>query len=787
MFNIYNEKSQNADGEQLYMIERELAKVMLNSEQKVIIVEDFNAHHSWWNAKISNSIRTKALINWVNLHKYDLINTSDIDTYHSYLSQSSSILDLAFAFKNMHNHIKNWHINKNADTEFDHEVILFTIVIKKMKLIENSLNASYNLQKVNWKDFDKHLQKTKDKMIVKMQRITSLEAKVIYLTECIKNTVKLFVFKQRICAKSKFWWNNELIVMQKTLSSKKRIWKRCRNDDAWAETMQMQNSYHDAIKLIKNQFWINFLNNVEEKEVFQTYKFTKSRLIEKLFLIQNLQKELKIKFNEKCETFLKAMYSSSSKIQINKELISNESIQWSRVIEEKIKHAINFSALRKAFESDNMSFAIIQRAYKSISKIFNLVYSDLIENNYHSKIWREGTKIILKKSNKLNYSISKTYRIITLLNCLDKVAEKIIAVQLSYTAEINDKLLNFDQMKGRKQRSAIDAVLNLVHNVQMTKSRENTLICLLLDVKEAFDHITLKQLIKILIKLKILINLIKWVKCFLQNQVIDLAFDDERQKSKKIITEILQDSSISLILFLIYIQYLFSRIRAKIENLQSFSYIDDVALYVKEKNIDKNVKTLKNAAKIAFTLAKKNAVQFDDSKSELIHFESHKMTLNQMIILFNNMIIKSKTCVRWLKVWLNRKLNFKVHVQTKIATVTRTLHSLFKLMNSEWKLNVKSEKQLYLTCITSISDYDVEIWWNNQKSYLVKFRKLQNAALRKILNAFRTSSINAMQIEVEISSMKIRLDQKCKNYAIQIVELLKKHSIRKRTSITYSS
>jgi len=207
---------------------------------------------------------------------------------------------------------------------------------------------------------------------------------------------------------------------------------------------------------------------------------------------------------------------------------------------------------------------------------------------------------------------------------------------------------------------------------------------------------------------------------------------------------------------------------------------------VKGKNIDKNVKTLENAAKIAFTWAKKNAVQFDDSKSELIHFESHKTTLNQMIILLNNTIIKSKTCVQWLKVWLNRKLNFKVHVQIKIVTVIRTLHSLFKLMNSEWELNVKSEKQLYLTCVTSISDYDVEIWWNNQKSYLVKFRKLQNAALRKILNAFRTSSINAMQIKVEISSMKIRLNQKCKNYAIWIVKLLKKHFIRKRTFITYS-
>ncbi len=210
-------------------------------------------------------------------------------------------------------------------------------------------------------------------------------------------------------------------------------------------------------------------------------------------------------------------------------------------------------------------------------------------------------KIILKKSNKLNYSISKTYRIITLLNCLDKVAEKIIAVWLFYTAEINDKLLNFDQMRDRKQRSATNAVLNLVHDAQMMKSWENTLICLLLDVKEVFDHVALKQLIKILIRLKVSINLINWVKCFLQNWVIDLAFDDERQKSKKISTEISQDSSISLILFLIYIQYLFSKIRAKFENIQSLSYIDDMTLYIERRNIDKNVKMLKNAAKIAFT------------------------------------------------------------------------------------------------------------------------------------------------------------------------------------------
>ncbi len=73
---------------------------------------------------------------------------------------------------------------------------------------------------------------------------------------------------------------------------------------------------------------------------------------------------------------------------------------------------------------------------------------------------------------------------------------------------MNDKLLDFDQMRDRKQRSVINAVLNLVHDAQIAKSRENTLTCLLLDIKDVFDHMTLKQLIKILIKQKISINLI---------------------------------------------------------------------------------------------------------------------------------------------------------------------------------------------------------------------------------------------------------------------------------------
>jgi len=118
--------------------------------------------------------------------------------------------------------------------------------------------------------------------------------------------------------------------------------------------------------------------------VFQAYRFTKPRLIKKLPPIRNSQNKLKTEFNAKCKAFLEAMYPSPPEIQINEELIPDESIHWPKIIEGEIKHANNTFTPRKALEPDGRSFAILQRAYRIIPEI-NLVYSKLIEKGYHSK------------------------------------------------------------------------------------------------------------------------------------------------------------------------------------------------------------------------------------------------------------------------------------------------------------------------------------------------------------------------------------------------------------------
>ena len=123
-------------------------------------------------------------------------------------------------------------------------------------------------------------------------------------------------------------------------------------------------------------------------------------------------------------------------------------------------------------------------------------------------------------------------------------------------------------------------------------------------------------------------------------------------------------------------------------------------------------------------------------------------------------------------------MTFKTHVEKRLIFAIKIFHSISRLQNFEWSLASMITRQLYQICITAISDYDFEIWWNDQKSYAEKFQKLQNLKLRKILKIFKTSSISIMKIEINIQSIKIRLNQKNQKLILRIMKLNQNHFIR---------
>jgi Reverse transcriptase (RNA-dependent DNA polymerase) len=140
----------------------------------------------------------------------------------------------------------------------------------------------------------------------------------------------------------------------------------------------------------------------------------------------------------------------------------------------------------------------------------------LIINDYHPKCFKEATGVILKKpqSTKLpyrNYALPKAYKIILLLNCLAKVMEKIVARKLAVMAEFKT-LLHMHQIRDRRQKSAIDAVMVLIQKMQANwriRKRGSITSVLTLNIKNAYPTVRAAPFAKICIRMKLPTELIK--------------------------------------------------------------------------------------------------------------------------------------------------------------------------------------------------------------------------------------------------------------------------------------
>jgi hypothetical protein len=248
--------------------------------------------------------------------------------------------------------------------------------------------------------------------------------------------------------------------------------------------------------------------------------------------------------------------------------------------------------------------------------------------------------VILPKANKKDYSLPKAYRVISLLNCLGKAFEKILATRLSYLAETGGLLKN-TQLGGRKQKSALNACLLLQSKVEEGWKKRHTTALLFIDVKGAFDHVSTDQLLSMCKKLQLLLAFIRWVSFFISERSMQLRFNGQTQELQQVKIGIPQGSPISPMLFLIYIRDI---CRARLDTF-TFSYIDDICIRASATSIPKLRQILERTAKAILQEAKQSAIEFNIEKTELL-YASRKKELAVEPIQVRESLIQPSNCVR---------------------------------------------------------------------------------------------------------------------------------------------
>src|ERR1700710_409935 len=266
-------------------------------------------------------------------------------------------------------------------------------------------------------------------------------------------------------------------------------------------------------------------------------------------------------------------------------------LPWMSNRPEEIRKAITSSSSAKAPGPDSIGFECIRVAHSYIPDHFNSLYKTLLHAGLHPTCWKEATVVIIKKVGKHDYGITKAYRPISLLNCLGKISEKIMATRLAHMAE-KYRLLHQLQIGGRPKRSPIDAVMLLTSIIDQGKREGKITSTLCIDVKGAFDNVFSKRLLQTLTHMRLNPAIIRWVDSFVTDRLASLTFDTESEPMTPITTGIPQGSPVSPILFLLYLQALFIQLDQIHLHITSPSYIDDICLLVQGKSATSNARKL---------------------------------------------------------------------------------------------------------------------------------------------------------------------------------------------------
>ena len=426
-----------------------------------------------------------------------------------------------------------------------------------------------------------------------------------------------------------------------------------------------------------------------------------------------------------------------------RELRPIQGIAHSQITHELIEKSLFCQSPTKAPGPDKLNFKAIRLAWSWDPGQITAIIQNAVRLHYHPKSWKQAQGILLEKNNKRDKSLVKSYRVISLLNCMGKLLEKVVAEELSLFCETHLKL-HKGQMGARKNRCAIDATAIMIENVHESWDEGKVAGALFMDVKGAFDYVSRVKLAQRMRELKLDNDLIGWTQSFLTDRKVKLVIDGHANLEKGVETRIPQGSPVSPILFLIYISGVFDAVTTISPNALSLSFMDDLGFLVDGKSIHEIAANLEKIGEVVLRWGVSNAVTYDIAKIEAIFFsKSRKSRLKEemsaKVLTFGGHNIKfNDRATRWLWIWLDSGLTFATHINERLKKA-HAAQARIRGLTKSYGLPPGLVRKIEIAAVQSIALFGAEIWWRGQKTHQEELQKLLNKQARAITGMYQST------------------------------------------------
>ena len=352
----------------------------------------------------------------------------------------------------------------------------------------------------------------------------------------------------------------------------------------------------------------------------------------------------------------------------------------------RLKLCIKSFKPKKGAGPDNLKPAVFQHlGPKALERLSNLYKASYLFGVL-PECFKEVRIIFIPKPGRDDYSVAKAHRPISLMNFMMKIMEKFLLWHHEDTILMSNPLED-EQHGFVKAKSCESAITNIVGHAEYAMARNEFATLALLDVEGAFDNATYPSMLNPLRDKGTPENFISWLQDFLYCRKSMITIKGEHRVIHHT-KGTPQGGCSSPYLWNCVINELIKAVKT-LEGVHIICYADDVALISKGPDLVDCVNRLQRGVDAVVEWAAAHSLRLSQTKSEVLlltqkrkYFSLVESTPRLCVDGFP--INYALGAVRYLGIWIDRKLSWSEHVKIKCTKVRQLLMKAITATGSWW-------------------------------------------------------------------------------------------------------
>jgi hypothetical protein len=289
-----------------------------------------------------------------------------------------------------------------------------------------------------------------------------------------------------VTARSKRWWGPKIKV------TRQHYCHMCRQRQEGTATADQEKVAQNAYNYLQRHqqccCWVTFLENANGDKVWDVLHCTTTHNASTMGVITNKQGQHAEDDQDKCRMMAEVSFPPPNPYEGLQSQPGPPSKAYTMVMESMVYATLFQQSNKKALGRDSIGVPVIKALLQCDRQRVTSLVSQCLCLGYHPEEWKVAKGVCIQKPGKKSYDQAKSYRVISLLSCLGKLIEKVVATLITNEVE-RCGILHVGQFGAQRGRSAVDAESVLAAAVEDAWEQKKITATLMMDVKGAFPTV----------------------------------------------------------------------------------------------------------------------------------------------------------------------------------------------------------------------------------------------------------------------------------------------------------